>query len=250
MSNPIRKWDEDIAALELSDAEKNGLQVYRNYNHAFEKNRAESIVKKINLQPIDLSKLEKVLQGLVTENEKFLPIIVCAYADEILDEMFKNEIPDEVPGGKAQIFGPYGPLSDLASRIKLAFCFDLVSKDLLIDLNFIKKIRNDISHNWDMSLTSDFFLKEPASKIFKVENHIDNGKALSKQFYESLNELQKFRVRLIWMISRLTYECAYYAFVKKERAAPHTVLYGSITPKSMEDVATMAADFTKKVINV
>jgi len=32
-------WDPDIAALKLSDVEKNGLQVHRNYSRAFEKHR-------------------------------------------------------------------------------------------------------------------------------------------------------------------------------------------------------------------
>jgi len=33
-------WDPDIAALKLSDVEKDGLQVHRNYSRAFEKHTA------------------------------------------------------------------------------------------------------------------------------------------------------------------------------------------------------------------
>ncbi|WP_218278883.1 hypothetical protein [Pseudomonas sp. MYb185] len=44
----MSEWDEDIAALDMSDAEKNGLQVYRNCTKAFEMEQVKQFAAEVN----------------------------------------------------------------------------------------------------------------------------------------------------------------------------------------------------------
>jgi hypothetical protein len=54
-------WDSDIAALELSDLEKNGLQIYRNYSSAFSEHEIGLFVAEIDAKEFDLADLGKGL---------------------------------------------------------------------------------------------------------------------------------------------------------------------------------------------
>ena len=60
-------WDSDIEKLNLTDVEKDGLQVYRNYTTAFEKSAAARFVSESNSIKYDTSKLEYIVkkEGLV-----------------------------------------------------------------------------------------------------------------------------------------------------------------------------------------
>jgi len=83
-------WDSDIAALNLTDGEKTGLQVFRNYTRAFEKSAAERFVSESNRAEYDTSKLDGILNLIVAEDVRFLPVIACSFSDEQLEEMFKR----------------------------------------------------------------------------------------------------------------------------------------------------------------
>ena len=145
-------FDPDIAAMNLSDTERNGMQVYRNYSKAFEEDRAKRFAESAPTQPDAIRTLTEILQLIVREEPRTLPVIACAYADEQLKEMFKREIPADVPGGRNALLSGFGPLSRLSQRVQMAHAFGWMSKDILIELDHIRKIRNDISHKWDMNL--------------------------------------------------------------------------------------------------
>jgi hypothetical protein len=74
-------WDPDIAALNLSDGEKEGLQLYRNYKNAFENHAIKLFVDEANARSIDLSPLDAILSHLCREDIRFLPVLACAFAN-------------------------------------------------------------------------------------------------------------------------------------------------------------------------
>lgn len=84
-------WDDDIAALDMSDVEKNGLQVYRNYTKAFEREQAKNFAAEVNSETHDVSRLRKVCNAIASDDERLIPIIACAFADEALDEIYKRD---------------------------------------------------------------------------------------------------------------------------------------------------------------
>lgn len=248
MSTKSKLWDQDIEKLYLSDEEKNGLQVYRNYTKAFANHKNKEFIKSVNKIKFDLSSLEKVLDAMHTEDQKLLPLIICAFAEDLLTEMFKDIIPEEIPGGRADMFGSYGPIGNLSNKIKLACAFGYLNKDILTDINALRKIRNDISHSWNIEKSINFFIKEPASNISQIETLIDDGIRLPKLFHDELNDLDKFKVRLIWIASRLVYECKLYPLARKAYIEPSEVLYQPPNADLLVKVSSLAVKATKELI--
>ncbi len=50
-------FDEDIARLDLGEFEKNGLQVYRNYQRSFEAHSAQLYSKEVDAETFDAADL-------------------------------------------------------------------------------------------------------------------------------------------------------------------------------------------------
>lgn len=241
-------WDDDIAALDLSDIEKNGLQVYRNDTKAFNEHAEKLFAEEVHSEPFDLGRLENLLSQIAVEDVRFLPVIVCAYTDDLLDEMYKSTVPDGVPGGKSAMFSAYGPLSTLFNRIQMAFVFDMLSHDLLNDLNRIRKIRNDMSHSWDINKFKDYFTDEGISKIFPTDMLLTNGLYAREDFPDHIEPLPAFRIKLAWLMARLTYEAPLYARAKLKRLDPNSAIYGPNHPSRLSKISRLALQTSKQVV--
>lgn len=66
--------DSDIAAMKLSDVEKNGMQVYRNYSRAFEKDRAKRFAESVPAKPQALADLSTILKPVAEEEPRTLSV--------------------------------------------------------------------------------------------------------------------------------------------------------------------------------
>ena len=241
-------WDEDISVLNLSDAEKNGLQVYRNYKRAFDVHAEKVFAEEIDAEPFDTESLERVLALITKEDVRFLPVVACAYCDDLLKAMFKAELPEDVPGGASALFGPYGPLSTLFNRLQLAAVFNMLSPDLINDLDRIRKARNDISHSWDISAFQEFFTKGVVSNLYPVDSLLAKETEKLPLFSTEIDPLKAFRVRLIWLTARFTYEVTYYPRAKRCRLLPVSALFGPNHPNRLSKVSDLALKASKKVI--
>jgi hypothetical protein len=78
--------------MDLGYDEKAGLQIYRNYTWSFEKRAIERFVAALNELPFATVELERFSSLLVTEEPRFLPIITCAFADDILVLAFRHAL--------------------------------------------------------------------------------------------------------------------------------------------------------------
>nr|WP_306264663.1 hypothetical protein [Pararhizobium sp. IMCC3301] len=242
------RFDPDIAAMDLGYHEKAGLQVYRNYTQSFDKRAIELFVATLNGLPFDTADLECFTSLLVTEEARFLPIITCAFADDLLLSAFKHALPDYVPGGKKNMFGGYGPLSSFSQRIKLAVAFNVVSSDLALDLDKIRIVRNKLSHSWD---TSDFNVLLKDTKLATIEP-IESYLAELEQFDDliaQLDEVKKLRLRLVWIVSRLAYEAHAYHRCKEANLNPSKALYGDPAPDWLRSVAKISLDASKRIMD-
>lgn len=242
-------WEKEIAALDLSDLEKNGLQVFRNYKRAFEAHAEKEFAKEIDAEALDTSSLERLLTLINSEDPRFLPVIACAYTDDLLKAMFKAELPDNVPGGGSALFGPYGPFSSLFNRLQLAFVFDMLSPDLVQDLDRIRQVRKNLSHSWDISAFLDFFTKGAVTDLFPIETFFAERAEKVPGFSKDIEPLKAFRVRLVWLMARLTYEAAFYPRAKRQRLHPQSALYGPNSPKRLSRISGLAMEASKKVID-
>lgn len=130
--------DPDIANMKLSDGEKWGIQVYRNYSRAFGNHRVKRFVEEASSFETEVTLFKQAVALVVSEQARVVPVIAAAYADERLEEMFKREIPDGVPGGRSALMSGFGPLARLSQRLQMAFAFGWLSKDLLIEFDHIR----------------------------------------------------------------------------------------------------------------
>ena len=242
-------WDPDIVALNLTDVEKNGLQVFRNYTKAFEKSAAERFVSESNSAEYDTSKLDGILNLIVTEDVRFLPVIACSFSDEQLEEMFKREIPSGVPGGRSSMLSGYGSLSRFSQRIQVAYAFNWMSPDVLEELDKLRKIRNDTSHSWDINSVRGKLDVLIDGRMMKIEEQLGDGIRLPERFWEILSKEAIFRVRLIWLLGRCFYESHLFAAAIKLRLNPQLALYGEAKTSLLACVAAKCVAATSEVIS-
>jgi hypothetical protein len=237
--------DPDIAAMKLSDGEKNGLQVYRNYSRAFEQDRAKRFAESVQADPLALTDLTTILQLIAEEEPRTLPVIACAYADDQLKEMFRREVPEGVPGGRSELLSGFGPLSRLSQRVQMAYAFGWLSKDVLVEVDHLRKIRNDVSHKWDMKLLESKMSQLIEQRQHRIEEYLGDGVHLPENFHALLQPMQKLRVRLIWLLGRITYESHLWVPALKENLVPQKVLYGPNAPAMLSQVSAACVEITR-----
>lgn len=164
--------------------------------------------------------------------------------------MFKREIPDGVPGGRSALMSGFGPLARLSQRLQMAFAFGWLSKDLLIEFDHIRKIRNDLSHKWDIELLERRMNELIQEKQTPFEEQLGDGVRLPENFHESMQPVDRFRVRVIWMLGRLTYETRLWVPALKAGIAPEEALYGPNAPVMLRAIAAISVKATKTIARI
>lgn len=231
----------------LDYGEKAGLQIYRNYTRSFEKRAIELFVEALNELPFDTVELERFSSLLVTEEPRFLPIITCAFADDLLVVAFQHALPDNVPGGKKGLFGGYGPLSSFSQRIKLAVAFNVVSPDLALELDKVRNVRNKLAHSWEVSEFDALLKDSKLATIVPVESYLAEREQF-KDRVAQLDELGTLRLRLVWLVCRLAYEARSYYRCKEANLNPSKALYGNPPPGWLRSVARVSLEASKRIM--
>lgn len=88
----------------------------------------------------------------------------------------------------------------------MAFASGWLSNDVLAEVDHLRKVRNDVSHKWDMKVLELKLMQLIEQRQEKIEEFLGDGVHLPESFHHSLQPLQKLRVRLVWLLGRLTYE--------------------------------------------
>ncbi|MGB4058444.1 MAG: hypothetical protein WBK77_10220 [Alphaproteobacteria bacterium] len=220
----------------LDEVDELLVNFYKRYNNAIKNYRINNFIHELNEEFCDISELKKVTVLIATENIRFVPIIACAYADDLLKFSFKALLPDDIPGGKTDMFSPFGPLSDFSKRLRLAYAFDVFSPFLIRDLNVIKSIRNKIAHSWELK-SLDNLIVDALGNISSIEDIFfeTDDTLISKDLFDK-STFAKFRLRLIWIISAIFYESPVYAKAKKLNLNPHQILYSEAPPKRLGEI--------------
>jgi len=239
----------EIDALHLSEEEKAGLQVYRNYTKAFERYAIDVFVQELDKEDLDLTACKRVVRWITTEEPRVVPIVACAFADEVLRQVLEGIAPEDVPGGRASLFGGYGPLSSLAQRIQVAYAFRALSQDLLKDLDRLRVARNTISHSWNLDDISEFYSKGAVANLYPIEETMREFQRFSGLAKE-ISPLEIFRIRTIWAIARLRYEAATYNRAKQRGLDPYRALYGKASPRWLAEISGMAVEATLKTLKM
>jgi hypothetical protein len=237
--------DPDIRAKDLEYGEKAGLQIYRNYTRQFEAAAIERFVAVIDQERLNLEDFSHLTTKIAAEDGRYLPVIICAFADDLLKAVFKRALPDDIPGGKAGMLSGYGPLSDLSKRIQLAHAFRVLSPDLMETINKVRLVRNKLAHSWDITDLDQFFGEAHLGAISPIEELIWE-RPNNAQFKRDFDALTKFRVRMVWVVGRLVYEAAGYHRARFAGVDPYKALYQSKT-KWLTEVAAKAMSATAMI---
>jgi len=238
-------WDDDIARMKLSDVEKNGLQVYRNYTAAFDKQKIDIFCNEIDAVNHDLSELSRVCQLLRVEDPRTAPLILCAYVDDLLKKALKASIPDGVPGGKAELFKSFGPMASFDSRLKIAYAFGLCGTDILTSINIVRDVRNVIAHNWRFDELERVWALKRMGDLPSMVRIL--GEQTTADFSD-LSEQSQLRIQCIWLAGRFSYEAPLWWRAKGKQLSPFQALYGSDRqPKVLRSIAEICFVATHEI---
>ena len=194
------QWDNDIAALSLSDIEKDGLQIYRNYANSFTRARERQFSEGIDCIELGSMIFARSCPLSSPKDIRLIPVIACAFADENLKEMYKTFLPKDGPSGKSRMLDRFGPIGDLFARIHFADAFDMVHTDILKALNKLREHRNTISHTWNPVEFADFFEK-PLPYMDEIEAALLHRSRRQGDDTE-LSAEGSLRIRTIWLLAR------------------------------------------------
>lgn len=242
-------WDDDISALKLTDTEKNGLQVFRNYKKAFDKRTADEFIDEINKADFDLAPLQSILNLIQQEHIRLIPVYFCSFADEQLENMFRREIPENVPSGRASMLGGFGGLSRFSQRIQSAFAFHWMTPDILLELDKLRKLRNDLSHTWDVDSLKIKLESLIDVQMYPLEKEIGEEVKFPKEVWKMIPKESLFRIRLIWLSGRCFYESQLYPQIIKRRLDEFQTLYGNRKPNLLMSISKECQVATSKLTN-
>ena len=248
MMNSEDWLDQDIRLMNLCSSEKAGLQIYRNYSKSFKEHAVKNFKEILNSETINLENFERFVNIIVKEDSRFLPVIVCSFADTILKDTFKRYLVQGIPGGKDRLFSGYGPLSDFSKRIQLAYAFNIFSSDLMLELDNLRSVRNAISHSWDIESLDGFLIQGKLASMYRMEELVLEIKDIAKEFSGNLNPVTAFRIRLVWIVGRLVYESAAYNRAKEANLDPFQVLYSKHVLNWFSKISIIAMDITRKIM--
>jgi hypothetical protein len=66
--------------------------------------------------------------------------------------------------------------------------------------------------------------------------------------FRDIGPMKALRVRITWMMARLTYEAAYYQRAKRERLLPFNALYGPNRPNRLSAICGFAKLASKEIV--
>jgi hypothetical protein len=242
--------DPDIAVMKLSDEEKWGLQIYRNYSTKFGEYRAKLFIEQASSFGEDVELFRQVTTLVTSEKPAVIAVVASSYADDRLKEMFKRDIPEGIPGGRSALLSGFGPLARLSQRIQMAYAFGWLSKDLLVELDHLRKIRNDVSHKWDMTLLERLMNELIEEKQSPIEEQLGGGHRLPEDFHKSLPPADRFRIRVVWILARLTYEARMWVPAMQAGVKPHEALYGATAPAMLQAISAISLAATREIVHI
>jgi DNA-binding MltR family transcriptional regulator len=101
----------------------------------------------VNLQDRFASKedWETFLREFATSDDRSCAILGVSYLEFLLDQLLRQVfVQDEK--AQQQLLNDQGPLGTFSTKIELAYCLGLTTKEERDDLNLVRKVRNDFAH--------------------------------------------------------------------------------------------------------
>jgi hypothetical protein len=157
--NKMANWDPDIAAMNLSDWEKNGLQTFRNYTRQFSKHRFRSVEAEVQKLNFDMDAFTADIRFLEHADLKDSILAACSIADNLLLDMYKRDRRERLDMNS--LVAPLGPLGDFSKRLRIAAFVQLIDTDTFTFFDLLRSLRNKIAHANQPAAPTDSQLSRP-----------------------------------------------------------------------------------------
>jgi hypothetical protein len=83
-----------------------------------------------------------------------------------------------------------------------------------------------------------------------LEERLGDGIRLPENFHESMPPEKRFKVRVIWLLGRLTYEARLWVPATKAGVPPEQALYGSNVPVMLRAIASTSVQVTRTIAGI
>lgn len=87
-----------------------------------------------------------MVSGLMAEGERAAVVVGAARLDLALERLLKS-VMHHHPGGTDNLFDPDRPLGTFSSKIALAYRLGLISREVELSCQLVRRIRNDFAHS-------------------------------------------------------------------------------------------------------
>jgi DNA-binding MltR family transcriptional regulator len=89
----------------------------------------------------------RIADELKHESDRGVVLVVAAFLDEQLEMLLTRHFIDDPKVAAELLSSGSGPLGTFSSRMKLAYCLDLIHPQQYKDLQTIRKLRNEFAHS-------------------------------------------------------------------------------------------------------
>lgn len=124
------------------------------------------------------------VEEFLEEGDRAAVIYSSSLLDDLLARLLKAFLIDK-KASEELLFGGHAPLSTFSSRIKSCFCLGLILEEEYLDLNKIRKIRNEFAHNWDDINLNDSKLSQICKSMFYIRTDIELKNQVPRQCYNT-----------------------------------------------------------------
>ncbi|HEU4826298.1 MAG TPA: hypothetical protein VFS85_07460, partial [Dongiaceae bacterium] len=95
---------------------------------------------------------------------------------------------------------------------------------------------------------TDFYTRGKIAEIFPVDTLLLERPDLFPQLPSELEPIQTFRIRVIWMTARLSYEAPLFARSRESRLVPQKALYGPNHPARLASISELAMNACRDIL--
>jgi hypothetical protein len=107
----------------------------------------DSLVEKVSAHAYDPRHAVQFFKGLDSESDRATPVLIFAFMENAVKELFSAHLSPNTPGGVKSLFEPMGPLATASARFKMLAAIEWISVRTAADLDIARKIRNDFAHD-------------------------------------------------------------------------------------------------------
>ena len=136
-----------------------------------------------------------------TETDRGCVLMVSSFLENELERVLVNKLVGDT-SFKKELFSYNGPLGSFSSKIRLSYSLGIISKDIMKNLDLIRKIRNEFGHDYKpitfesskisnrvFNLTESFYLKGDV----KPRRYFENSAIGILAFIHSEFETEQFK---------------------------------------------------------